>query len=195
MYAGESPIIVPELWFGSYYNTRYALAILPLLAVAGAGVVLLASRRLRPWAAMAAVAVAVTPWLIRPQPDDWICWKEAQVNSQDRRALVREIAQLLETQYQQGTGIYTSFGDDLLASFREAGIPLKEALRDANEPAWMAATTRPEWFLHEEWTLAASGDPVDNAVRKATLERGPRYYRVQTVKVKDQPVIEVYKRD
>ena len=48
MYAGESPIFVPRLWFSSYYNTRYGLSALPLLAIAGAGVVLLAPNRLRP---------------------------------------------------------------------------------------------------------------------------------------------------
>jgi hypothetical protein len=195
LYAGESPIQVPELWYGSYYNTRYGLSALALLALAGAGVVLPASQRLRPWAATAAIAVAVTPWLIHRNPDNWICWKESQVNSQGRRAWVREVVPLLQTQYKRGTGIYTSFGDDFIACFREAGIPLREALRDSNEPAWMAATSRPELFLHEEWALATAGDPVARATQRPALRQGLRYHRVQTIQVKDQPVIEIYKRD
>ena len=195
MYAGESPIYVPELWFNSYYNTRYALSALPLLAIAGAGVVLLAPSRLRPILAAAVIAVAVAPWLIHGKPDDWICWKESQVNSEGRRAWTRQAAQLLAAEYRPGTGIYTSFGDDKVAVLREAGIPLREALRDANEPAWMVATTRPDLFLHEEWVLATSGDPVATAVQRATFKTGPRYYRIQTIMVHGEPVIEIYKRD
>jgi hypothetical protein len=194
MYAGESPIYIPELWFGSYYNTRYGLSVLPLLAIVGAGVVLLANNRLRPFLAAAAVAIAVVPWLIHRKPDDWICWKESQVNSEGRRAWTRQAAQLFATQYGRGTGIYTSLGDDGVAIFREAGIPLREALRDANEPAWMAATTRPDLFLHEEWALATSGDPVATAVQRATFKNGPRYHRIQTIMVHGEPVIEIYKR-
>lgn len=195
MHAGGSPIFVPELWFGSYYNARYGLAALPLLAIAGAGAVLVGSKGLRPFLAVTVIAVAATPWLIHSKPDDWICWKESQVNSEGRRAWVRGTAQFLAAEYKPGTGIYTSFGDDMVAVFREAGIPLREALRDANEPAWMAATTRPDLFLHEEWALATSGDPVATAVQRATFKNGPRYYRLQTILVKGQPVIEIYKRN
>ena len=195
MYAGESPIYVPELWFNSYYNTRYALSALPLLAIAGAGVVLLAPSRLRPILAVAVIAIAVAPWLVHSKPDDWICWKESQVNSEGRRAWTRQAAQLLAAEYRPGSGIYTSFGDDKVAVLREAGIPLREALRDANEPAWMVATTRPDLFLHEEWVLATSGDPVATAVQRSTFKTGPRYYRIQTIMVHGEPVIEIYKRD
>ncbi len=195
MYAGGTPIFVPQLWFGSYYNTRYGLAALPLFAIAGAGVMLLVSSRLRPFVAVVLVAAVIAPWLIHPRPDDWICWKESQVNSEGRRAWVREAAQLLSTEYKRGTGIYTSFGDDMVAAFREAGIPLRETLRDSNEPAWMAATTRPDLFLHEEWALATSGDPVATAVQRATFKKGPRYHLIQAIMIKGQPVIEIYKRD
>ena len=195
MHSGGTPIFVPELWFNSYYNTRYGLEALPLLAIAGAGVVLLVPNRLRPLIAVCAIAAAATPWLINRKPDDWICWKESQVNSAGRRAWTRQASQLLAAEYRPGTGIYTSLGDDGLAILREAGIPLREALRDANEPAWMAATTRPDLFLHEEWALASSGDPAATAVQRATFKKGPRYYRVQIIMVKGEPVIEVYKRD
>ena len=54
---------------------------------------------------------------------------------------------------------------------------------------------RPDLFLHEEWALAISGDPVATAVERATLKKGPRYYRVQTMTERFEPVIEIYKRD
>lgn len=195
MYAGGTPIFLPQLWFNSYYNTRYGLSVLPLLAIAGGGAVLLGGTRLRPYLSLAVVIAAAAPWLIQHRPDDWICWKESQVNSESRRAWTHDAAQLLSAEYRRGTGIYTSFGDDLIGCLREAGIPLKEALRDSNEPAWMAATTRPDLFLHEEWVLATSGDPVATAVQRATFKTGPRYYRRQILMTKDSPVIEIYKRD
>lgn len=195
MHSGGTPIHVPELWFNSYYNTRYGLAALPLLAIAGGGVALLVGNRLRPFVAIAAIAAAAAPWLARPRPDNWICWKESQVNSEGRRAWAHETAQLLRTEYRPGTGIYTSFGDDMVAGLREAGIPLREALRDSNGPAWMAATMRPDLFLHEEWALATSGDPVATAVQRATFKNGPRYHPEQIIMLKNAPVIEIYRRD
>ncbi len=189
MHAGESPIFMPGLWFSSYYNTRYALSVLPMLAIAGAGVVFFAPIRWRPLVAAGAIAVAITPWLIYHQPDDWVCWKESEVNSIQRRAWMHQAAQLLSAEYHPGTGIYTSLGDDGIGILREAGIPLRDALRDANGLTWMIATERPELFLHEQWALAVPGDPVARAVGKG------RYHRVLTIAKPYEPVIQVYKRD
>jgi hypothetical protein len=194
MYAGGAAIYVPQLWYNSYYNTRYGLSALPLLAVVGACTTLLASRRWRALLALAAISIGITPWLIDRRPDNWICWKESQINSEGRRAWTHEAAQLLASQYQRGAGIFTSFGD-LTGILREAAIPLRDTLHDGNEPAWMAATTRPNLFLHEEWAIAISGDAVATAVQRATFKTGPRYHLEQTIIIKGAPVIEIYKRD
>jgi len=193
MYSGGAAIFVPQLWFNSYYNTRYGLSALPLFAVAGACTTLLAAPRWRPLVALAAIAIGAAPWMIRPRPDDWICWKESQVNSAARRVWTREAVQVLAP-YQRGAGVFTSFGD-LTGILREAGIPLRETLHDGNEPAWMAATTRPNLFLHEEWAIAISGDAVATAVQRATFKTGPRYHLERTIMIKGAPVIEIYKRD
>jgi hypothetical protein len=194
MHAGQTPIFVPQLWFGSYYNTRYALSVLPLLAIAGGCVPLLAGNRFRPFVAIAVILLGVTPWLIHREPDTWICWKESQVNSEARRTWTHDAAQFLKSQYRPGEGIFTSLGD-LAGILREAGIPFREALQEGNEPEWMAATTRPDLFLHEEWAIAVSGDPVATAVQRATFKNGPRYHLVHAIKLKGAPVIEIYKRD
>ena len=78
--------------------------------------------------------------------------------------------------------------------FRAAGIALRETLNDGSEPAWMAATRRPQVFLHEEWALAIAGDPVATAVQRSSLKSGPNYDLVKTVIVKNAPVIEIYRR-
>lgn len=194
MHSGDAPIYMPTLWPFSYYNTRYALTALPLLAIAGGGLVLLAPLRWRPWVATAIVITAIAPWLIRPQPSDWITWKESQINSITRRAATQAAGVDLAREYHAGEGIVTSFGD-LTGILRVAGIPLQEALYDGDEPAWMAATTRPDLFLHEEWAVTVAGDTVATAIQRASLKTGPRYRLVQTVKVKGAPVIEIYKRD
>lgn len=194
MYSGGAAIFVPQLWYGSYYNTRYGLAPLPLFAVAGAGVVLLLRGKWRIVGSAVAIMAGLIPWILQPRPEAWVCWKESQVNSETRRAWTKEAAQLLTEQYHSGAGIFTSFGD-LTGILREAGIPLREALHDGNEPAWMAATTRPDLFLHEEWAVAFSGDPVATAVERATFKNGPHYYLVKCIMLKDSPVVKIYKRD
>jgi 4-amino-4-deoxy-L-arabinose transferase-like glycosyltransferase len=194
MHSGGTPIYVPTLWPFSYYNTRYALTALPLIAIAGGCLVLVVNQRWRPWLAIAILIAAAAPWLIRPQPSDWLTWKESQVNSTARRAWTQAAARGLAADYHSGEGIMSSFGD-LTGIMRAAGIPLHETLYDGDEPEWMAATTRPDLFLHEEWAVTFAGDTVATAVQKASFKTGPRYHLVQTIKVKGAPVIEVYKRD
>jgi hypothetical protein len=194
MHSGGTPIYVPALWPYSYYNTRYALTALPLLAIAGGCLVLVVNERWRPWLAVAILFAAAAPWLIRPRPNDWVTWKESQINSLTRRAWTQAAAQALTTVYGPRTGIVTSFGD-LIGILRVAGIPLHQALYDDGGPEWAAATTRPDLFLHEAWAVAVAGDPVATAVQKLAFKSGPRYYLVQAIKVKGAPVIEIYKRN
>jgi hypothetical protein len=194
MHSGGTPIFVPTLWPFSYYNTRYALTALPLLAIAGGCLVLLGPQRFRPWIAVAIVLAAAVPWLNHPQPGDWITWKESQVNSVTRRAWTKAAASSLAGSYHSGQGIVTSFSE-LTGILRQAGIPFREALYDGDEPAWMVATARPDLFLHEEWAVAVAGDRVATAIQRSSLRTGPHYRLVQTVKVKGAPVIEIYKRD
>jgi len=194
MHSGGTPIYVPTLWPNSYYNTRYAIAALPLLAISGGCLVLVASKRWRPWLAIAILIAAATPWLIRPQPSDWVTWKESQINSVTRRAWTQAAAGTLASEYHAGAGVFTSFGD-LTGILRAAGIPLHEALYDGDEPEWSAASMRPDLFLHEEWAVAVAGDSVATTILKSRFQHGPRYHLIQTVKVKGAPVIEIYKRD
>jgi hypothetical protein len=194
IHSSGTPIYVPTLWPYSYYNTRYALTALPLLAIAGGCLVLVAGTRWRPWLAVAILIAAATPWLIRPQPSDWVAWKESQINSITRRAWTAVAARDLASAYRSGSGIMSSFGD-LTGILRVAEIPLREALYDGDELEWMAATARPDFFLHEEWALAMAGDSVATAVQKSAFRHGARYHLVEAIKVKGAPVIEIYKRD
>jgi hypothetical protein len=194
LHSSATPIFIPTLWPNTYYNTRYGLAAFPLLAFAGGAVALLVPRRLRPFLAVAVLGSAVAPWAMNRRPETWVCWKESQVNSDARRAWTHEAAEIFRAQYQRGSGVFTGSGD-LTAVFREAGISLRETLNDGNEPAWMAATKRPELFLREQWALSLSGDAVAKAVQRSPFKSGPHYQLVKAIIVKNAPVVEIYKRN
>ena len=190
MHSSGNPIYYPGLWpnNNSWYNTRYGLALLPLLAFGAAA---LASWRLRTAAAAIVGMAAFLPWLLHPGPENWITWKESQVNSEARRAWSRAAAEYLGPRYHAGQGIATSFGD-ITGIYRRMGLPLRETLTGDNEPHWMAMTTRPDLFLWEQWAVVMGGDPVQTAVNRAG-RAGIVYDLERTIIVKGGPAIEIYK--
>ena len=135
---------------------------------------------------------AIAPWLAYPRLENWICWKESQVNSEARRAWTREGADFLRANYRRGEGIVTSFGDQT-AIYQQAGIPLRETYSECNGRAWETVMNAPQPPLHEKWAVAISGDIVARAIER--LQRtGPRYDLLKTITVKGGPVIEIYRR-
>ena len=67
-FSGGTPIFIPVLPPFSYYNSRYGMAVLPLFALAGAGLVSVAPRPLRATLALLAILAAVIPWMAHPSP-------------------------------------------------------------------------------------------------------------------------------
>ena len=189
IYSSGTPLYVPHLWPNAWYNTRYGLAALPLAALAAGALVTMVPSRMRVAAALVlAGAVSAAPAFM----GEPACWKEAQVNSTARREWTHEAALFLAANYRPGSGVIYSFGD-LAGVLREAGIPLREGLHQGNHPYWEAATTRPEFFLREEWALGISGDAVATAILRAQ-RRGPHYDLRRQIIVKGAPVIEIYQR-
>ena len=188
MHSSGTPIFVPNLWPHSYYNTRYALAVLPLGAFAAGAIVDVLTPRVRVAALAVMVAAAGAAW-IGEAP---ICWKESEVNSVQRRAWTSEAAHYLAENYRHGSGIMFPFGD-LTAVLRQAGIPLREGMHEGNGPAWTAAVTRPDLFLREEWVIGFSGDDATTAALRAD-RRGKHYQLMKRITVKYAPVVEIWKR-
>lgn len=193
MHSSGTPIFVPQLWPQSYYNTRYGLAALPLLALGGGALVAWLPSKFRTVGAALIVLAAVAEWIAYPHSDNWITWKESQVNSVARREWTQEAADYLRQNYKPGQGIYTTFGD-VTGIYRYAGIPLKEVLHDGNNPLWMAAHNRPDLFLWTEWAVAQTGDGVSAAILNAE-KNGLHFRCVKMVAVKGAPVLEIYRRD
>ena len=190
MYSSGTPIFVPNLWPNSYYNTRYAIAMVPLVAFAGAALAAAMPKNLRLAGALALAAIPCVSWIVGNQAS--ICWKESEVNSAARREWTRQAADFLVHNYRRGSGIICPFGD-LTAALREAGIPLGEALHEGNTAEWLAETSRPELAMHEEWALVFAGDDASRAVQRAD-RRGNHYELRRRIIVKGAPVVEIYQR-
>jgi hypothetical protein len=192
MHSTGNPIFVPTLYPHSWYNTRYALAALPLTAICAGALVSVVPRR---WyfcwpAALLIAAIPAAGWALHPES---ICWKESEVNSVTRRQWTARAASFLAANYRHGDGIIFPFGD-MTGVLREAGIPIREGLYDGNGAEYWMALERPDLFLQSRWALAYSGDRIATAILRGQ-KRGPHYELVATVMVKGAPVVEIYHRD
>ena len=180
---GGIEIFIPLLWPHSYYNTRYALGLLPLAALGAAALVSLAPR-LRGTVALMVVLVAVAPWMLYLRSDNWIVWKEGQVNSVERRAWTHRMAGVLAPAFRPGDHILYSFGD-LTGILREARVPLRAGLQSGNELEWVRTLARPDLFLDQEWVLDFEDGKAVAAARKkggySIVSRIPREHNATAV--------------
>ncbi len=189
MHSAGTPLFVPTLWPFSWYNTRYALAALPLAAFAAAGIVTFLPPKVQTAGAGALILVVAASGAFAGAP---ICWKESVVNSTARRAWTEQAAAYLARHYQRGDGIIYSFGD-LTGVLREANIPLRDGLQQGNHPSWDAAVLRPDLFFREEWALAVTGDKIAEAVARVGAHGA--HYKLQTqIKVEGASAVEIYRR-
>jgi hypothetical protein len=167
------------------------MALVPLTAFAAGTLVLALPQRLRTWALFIPL-VAVSGWLLRPGPANWICWKESQVNSVGRRAWIEAGATFLRQHDHANQGVLTASGSgDLTGIFSKLGVPLADTLHIGNGPAWLAATRRPDLVHTERWAIAAEGDPVSNGLKR---DLHADYQLIERVDVKDEPALEIYER-
>ena len=187
MHSSGTPIFVPDLPPFGWYNTRYAIAMVPLTAFAAGALVTFVPAH---WEIRTSIilALAITGvWVVSGASP--ISWKESEVNSEARRDWTKQAASFLAREYRPGSGIIFPFGD-LTAVLRQAGIPLRESLHEGNGVAFDAAMARPDLILAKagsvEWGLAFSGDAVDGALQKAGFT-----LRKQIV-VKGAQVVEIY---
>jgi hypothetical protein len=191
MYSSGTPIFVPVLWPNTYYNTRYGIAAIPLLAFAAAALAAVAPARFRAAAAGVVVIGAVLPWVAYPRPDNWICWKESKVNSDARRAWTEATGAFLAEHY-RGGGIFFSFGD-MTGALRQAGIPLRGGLHEGNGLLFPAAVQRPDLFLWEDWAVTMPSQSVGQSMLNL-VKAGRPYRLVHTIEVKGAEPIQIYRR-
>jgi hypothetical protein len=190
MHSSGNPISVPQFPPHGYYNSRYGIALVAFSAfTAGALVAPLSGRWVR--FAFAVPALAVLPWLPRPSQQNWICWKESQVNSVSRRAWTSAGAEFLRRHYISGQGILTpSASGDLAGIFSKAQIPLKETLNIGNGPYWMANTARPDLIHQQLWAVDQAGDALSGALSRPISP----YKLARGIRVAGAPELEIRRR-
>jgi hypothetical protein len=187
--SGGTPIHVPPLWPFTYYNSRYGIALTVLCAFAAGAIVLVLPAR---WKSLSILIplVAVAPWLLSPSREHWICWKESQVNSVDRRAWTDAAVKFLEPNYQIGQGILTSTGD-VTGIYRSAQIHLSETLNIGNGPIWSLATTRPDLYHPNVWAVVQAGDGLSTSLVRYSAVYSP----VESLSTsKFSPVLQILQR-
>jgi hypothetical protein len=190
--SGATPIHVPLLWPFTYYNTRYGIAVVPLAAFAAGTIVFALPAGLRRYAFVLPLLSAAI-WIVRPSPQNWICWKESQVNSVSRRAWTSASVDFFRARYQTGQGILTpASSGDLAGIFCRTRIPLAETLHQGNGPAWVAATSRPDLFHPALWAVAQQGDVVATAINRSV---NSPYRITHKIQVSGAPAVEIYRRD
>ncbi|MGH9620257.1 MAG: hypothetical protein ACRD45_11205, partial [Bryobacteraceae bacterium] len=155
-------------------------------AFAAGAMVTLIPRGWRKFAVFIPIA-AILPWLLRPSPQKWICWKESQVNSVARRAWTNQAARFFDAHYHPGEGILAPFGD-VTGIFCRARIPLAETLHQGNI-GWLPTISRPDLEHGELWAVAQKGDRLSRA-----LASYPRVYvPVKQIRVKGAPALVIYR--
>ncbi len=184
--SGGTPVFVPELEPYTPYNTRYALALLPFAAFAGAALVAILPDKARSAAAFVLMLGVTFGGLRLPVS---ISWEEARLGSELRRQRMPEAAAYLRENYRPGAGLIFFFGD-LSGVLRQAGIPLRETVYQDNRAAWEAALDRTTAIASEEWALAIEGDAVDQRMQQL----GDAYRLVKRIEVKGAPAVLIYRR-
>ncbi len=187
-----TPIFVPDLWPYAHYNTRYGLALLPLLCLGGAALVKATAARYRPLTVAVLIGATSLPWLLQPGVEHWVVWKEGAVNSQQRRQWLGEAATYLKRLHRPGEEILLSFGDPT-GVLQLAEIPLRESLHEGNHPRFRATVQRPEYFLWSEWAVCQSGDDVSRAMQRA-VTRGLHYGKVLEIRAGNAAPLEIWRR-
>jgi len=124
IYSGNTPIQLPGMPYAdSLYNTRYGISLHPLLAFSVAAMMISVPLRWRRPAVWLVLLAVIAPWFFKHSPRDWVVWKEADMNSEARRAWTAEAARYFKSHLRPGDTIFTGSGD-ITGVFREAGIPL-----------------------------------------------------------------------
>jgi len=185
IHSSGNPIFVPNMEPHGWYNTRYAMALLPLTAF---GAALIA--RFGKASAATVVALALLPALY-PLNSHCIAFQEAEHNSRSRLELTRQAVSFLRAAAGPNETFFTTYR--FPAIFRTLGIPFKRTLSLDNNPQFFMACNRPEIFLWEDWAIATGGDEIQTVVDNARL-KGPRYELSERIIVKGEPVLEIYHR-
>ena len=167
---GSVPIFLPVWWPFSWYNTRYGMEMLPVLALGlgfTAQFVIAAVREFKvSWAKYAAglifALVALNAWqMVRERP---VVYVEGTTNINARQPYEIQIPPVLRALLVERPGgvvlMETSVDPEIVAL---TGIPLRQTINESDLEIYRAALETPA--AHAAIILAFDGDKVDGAVK------------------------------
>ena len=167
---GSVPIFVPTWWPFSYYNVRYGLELLPVLAMfpvlLAAWAAELVSAYRREWMVWVLLVVCVAGSYLSAWADTPITLCEARANSRTRLAVEEALANFLSHVPKNATILM--YQGSHVGALQRAGIPLKNVISEVSHPDW-------EWALLDpahkaDYIIAFSGDPVWQAAKEHRSE-------------------------
>ena len=194
---GSVPIFIPQLYPHSFYNARYGMEMLPVLALFGTYALVWSLERVsagrdsarallvrfgQPVALMLAVLnlllmVHATPLVL----------KEAMVNSRGRLALEQPLAQQLMT-FLPGSTILME-NSEHVGALQTAGIPLRQTIGPSDYYRWREAMRAPAETA--QYVVAVAGDEIANAVA-----RHPEgLTELEILCSSNQPCVRIYQSD
>jgi len=190
---GSVPIFIPQLYPHSFYNSRYGMEMLPVLAVfmgyALSALVTkfgeaqpLVEQLAQPLALM--LVVLNTIWMLHQTP---LVLKEALVNSRPRLSIENPLAQQLAT-FTPGLPIMMETSDHV-GAVQQAGIPLKQTISPSDYYLWRTAVQSPADAA--AYVIAVGNDSVAQAVR----EHPDGLTELSIMCSTNQPCVRVYQSD
>jgi hypothetical protein len=167
---GSVPIFIPQLWPHSYYNARYGMEMLPVLAIYAAlaaerldlwlraqtaGWARVGARLWQPLAMMLCAANCIAMMYRIP-----LVLKEGIVNSSTRVPFEHSIATILQAIPTTAPVLMSTTAH--VGAVQTAGRPLKSIISEDDEVAWQHALADPAHRAAA--VIAVTGDPVAKAV-------------------------------
>jgi hypothetical protein len=190
IHSSKNPIFVPQLPPHGYYNSRYGIAVVAFAAFASGALVKWLPSKWKRFSWLIP-AVAILPWLLKPSQENWICWKESEVNSVSRRAWTEAGAEFLNARYVMGQGILTpSASGDVAGIFCLARIPLSQTINIGNGPTWIANTARPDLVHQQLWAVDQADDPLSRALARHSSP----YLVRREIRVNGAPDLQILER-
>ena len=161
---GGVPLFIPVWWPFSYYNTRYALELLPAIAVcwATAAWVLMRAHRGRFWqfAVVAGTLLVVAASYASIRYSVPVCLREVRANGGARYALDGQLAVILR-RLPPDASILMYIGDHG-GALQRAPVPLRRTINEGSHKLWVLALQEPARAA--DYIIATDGDAVSDAV-------------------------------
>jgi hypothetical protein len=186
---GSVPVFLPVWYPHSYYNVRYGLELLPVLAIFPVLLTLFVSEKLQRdtsrHAAWAIPAILFAASYASSYIESPITLQEARVNSGTRISMETAIANFLIRVPRSETLLM--YQGDHVGALQQANIPLKRTISEVAHPDWELALLDP---AHSAGIIiACNGDPVWAAMREHRNEVG----ELMAINVPGQPRCAIYK--